>query len=129
MLIICDSTGKNVYASANCVNITGYSREELIGKYSCWVHLDDLPRMKVILEAALKTKSGGHNVEFKGIKKDGEIWYGSQSWEPVKDHQGNLTQFVIQVIDITDRIPVEESSKQPEKPFSGIANKLSDPAG
>jgi PAS domain S-box-containing protein len=128
MLIICDSMGKNVYASANCVNITGYSREELIGKHSCWVHSDDRPRMKLILDEALKTKSSGHNVEFKGIRKSGEIWYGSQSWEPVKDNQGNLIQFVIQVIDITDRIPVEESLKQPEKQFSGIANKLSDSA-
>ena len=84
--------------------------------------------MKVILEEALKTQTGGHNVEFKGVKKEGEIWYGSQSWEPVKDNQGNLTQFVIQVIDITDRKTAEESLKQPEKQFSGISHKLSDPA-
>jgi PAS domain S-box-containing protein len=128
MLIICDSLGKNVYASANCLNITGYSREDLIGKYSCWVHQDDRPRMKVILEEALKTQTGGHNVEFKGIKKDGEIWYGSQSWEPVKDNQGNLIQFVIQVIDITDRKTIEEFLKQPQKQFSGIVQKLSDSA-
>ncbi len=30
-------------------------------------------------------------------------------WEPVKDNQGKLTQFVIQVIDITDRKTAEES--------------------
>jgi PAS domain S-box-containing protein len=128
MLIICDSEGKNVYASANCVNITGYSRKELMGKYSCWVHRNDRQRMKDILDEALKTQTGGHNVEFKGIKKDGEIWYGSQSWEPVKDNQGNLTQFVIQVIDITDRKTAEESIRQPEKHFSDISHKLLDPA-
>jgi PAS domain S-box-containing protein len=92
------------------------------------VHPDDRPRIKAIFEEALRTRTGGHNVEFKGIKKDGEIWYGSQSWEPVKDHQGNLVQFVIQVIDITDRKTAEESIKPPVKQFSGLVNKLSNPA-
>ncbi len=126
MLIICDSMGKNVYASANCINITGYAREELIGKFICWVHEDDRLKMEVMLKEALKTQTGGHNIEFKGIKKEGEVWYGSQSWEPVKDSQGNLIQFVIQVIDITDRKIGKESMKQPEKQFSEIVNKVSD---
>ncbi len=66
MLIICDSLGKNVYASANCVNMTGYSPEELIGKSICWVHQDDRPRMKVILEEALKTRPVDTMLNSKG---------------------------------------------------------------
>ncbi len=126
MLIICDPAGKIVYASANCVNITGYPREEIIGKFSCWVHEDDRLRMKVVLEKALKTQTGGHNVVFKGIKKEGEIWYGSQSSEPVKDRQGNLIQLVIQITEITDRKTGEEYQKQPGKQFSDIVNKAQD---
>jgi PAS domain S-box-containing protein len=126
MLIICDSSGKNVYASANCVNLTGFSREELIGKFICWVHEDDRSKMEIVLKEALKTQSSGHNIEFKGIKKEGEVWYGSQSWEPVKDSQGNLIQFVIQVIDITDRKSGEESHKQTGKQRSGIINETTD---
>jgi PAS domain S-box-containing protein len=126
MLIICDSSGKNVYASANCVNITGYSPEELIGKFNFWVHEDDRPRMKVVFEEALKNQIGGHNVEFKGVKKDSSVWFGSQSWEPVKDCQGNLIQFVIQVIDITDSKNIEETLKQTEHRFADILNNLPD---
>ena len=58
------------------------------------------------------------------MEKSGTV---SQCMEPVKDNQGNLTQFVIQVIDITDRKTAEESLKQPKKHFSGISHKLSDP--
>jgi PAS domain S-box-containing protein len=126
MLIICDSMGRNLFVSANCRNITGYTQKELIGKLVWWVHEDDTPRMKDLLKSALENKISGHNVEFKGIKKDGEIWYGSQSWEPIKDSQGNAIEFVIQTMDITDRKNIEKTLKQSEKRFSHIINDLPD---
>jgi PAS domain S-box-containing protein len=126
MLVICDSQGKNLYLSSNCRNITGYTPEELIGKFVWWVHEDDRQRMKVLLKNTLENQTSGHNVEFKGIKKDGEIWYGSQSWEPVRDSRGAVIEFVIQVTDITDRKKMEESLKQSEHRFSDIINNLPD---
>jgi PAS domain S-box-containing protein len=126
MLIICDSDGKNLYASTNCRQITGYTREELIGKFVWWVHEDERPRMDVLLKDTLKFQTSGHNVEFKGMKKDGEVWYGSQSWEPVRNSRGVLVQYVIQVIDITARRKMEETLKQSEHRFSDIINNLPD---
>ncbi|MFA5346939.1 MAG: PAS domain S-box protein [Methanoregula sp.] len=126
MLVICDSTGKNLYISANCKNITGYTQEELIGKFIWWVHENDRPRMEALLKDTLKNQTRGRNVEFTGLKKDGGTWYGSQSWEPIKDSQGNMIQFVMQVIDITDRKNMEETLKQSENRFSDIINNLPD---
>jgi PAS domain-containing protein len=40
--------------------------------------------------------------------------------------QGNVIQFVIQVIDITDRRKIEETLKQSENRFSDIINNLPD---
>jgi PAS domain S-box-containing protein len=126
MLIIRDSHGKNLYVSSNCKNITGYTQEEFIGKFVWWVHEDDTPRMKSLLKATLENQISGHNVEFKGIKKDGEIWYGLQSWEPIKNSQGTMIEFVIQVIDITNRKKMEDTLKQSEHRFSDIINTLPD---
>ncbi len=126
MLIICDSQGRNQFVSANCRNITGYTQKELIGNLVWWVHEDDSPRMKDLFRSTMDHKISGHNVEFKGIKKDGEIWYGSQSWEPIKDGQGTMTQFVIQTMDITDRKNMEKTLKQSENRFSHIINDLPD---
>jgi PAS domain S-box-containing protein len=126
MLTICDVRGRNLYVSANCITITGYSREELIGRFVWWVHEDDRPRMEKVLKDTLENKTSGHNVEFKGVRKDGSVWYGSQSWEPIKDRQGNTIQFVIQVADITDKKTVEETLKQSEHRFSDIINNLPD---
>ncbi|MCK9591927.1 MAG: PAS domain S-box protein [Methanoregula sp.] len=126
MLIICDSHGKNLYVSSSCKNITGYTQEELIGKFVWWVHDDDRPKMELLLNDTLKTQISGHNVEFKGIKKEGKIWFGSQSWEPIKDSQGIVREFVIQVIDITDRKEIEATLEQSEHRFSDIINNLPD---
>jgi PAS domain S-box-containing protein len=126
MLVICDSRGRNLYVSSNCKNITGFTQGELMGKFIWWVHEDDRPRMEALLKDTLKNQTPGRNVEFKGIKKDGETWYGSQSWEPIKDSQGNMIQFVIQLIDITDRKNMEETLKQSENRFSDIINNLPD---
>jgi len=126
MLVICDPSGKNLYLSSNCKNITGYAPEELIGKFVWWVHEDDRQRMEALLEVALKNQTRGRNIEFKGVKKDGEAWFGSQSWEPIRDGQGSVIQFVIQVTDITDRRNMEETLKQSENRFSEIINNLPD---
>jgi len=126
MMAICDPRGRNLYLSSNCKNITGYAPEELIGKFVWWVHDDDRQRMEALLQDALINQTRGRNVEFKGVKKDGGIWFGSQSWEPIRDSQGNMVQFVIQVIDITDRRNMEETLKQSENRFSDIINNLPD---
>jgi PAS domain S-box-containing protein len=126
MLVICDPNGRNLYLSSNCKNITGYEPEELIGKFVWWVHEDDRQRMEVLLEDAIKNQTRGRNIEFKGVKKDGETLFGSQSWEPIRDGQGSVIQFVIQVTDITDRRNIEENLKQSENRFSDIINNLPD---
>ena len=126
MLIICDSQGRNQYVSANCRSITGYTQKELIGNLVWWVHEDDTPRMQDLFKSTMENKMSGHNVEFKGVKKDGGIWYGSQSWEPIKDSQDTRIQFVIQIMDITDRKNMEKTLKQSEKRFSHIINDLPD---
>jgi PAS domain S-box-containing protein len=126
MMAICDPRGRNLYLSSNCKNITGYAPEELIGKFVWWVHDDDRQRMETLLQDALKNQTRGRNVEFKGVKKDGGIWFGSQSWEPIRDSRGTMIQFVIQVVDITDRRNMEETLKQSENRFSDIINNLPD---
>jgi len=126
MLVICDLQGKNLYVSSNCRHITGYTPEDLLGKFVWWVHEDDTPKMKALFNDTLENRVNGNNVEFKGIKKDGEIWYGSQSWELIRDSQGTPIEYVLQIIDVTDRKNMEANLKQSEHRFSDIINNLPD---
>ncbi|MBK5191339.1 MAG: PAS domain S-box protein [Methanosarcinales archaeon] len=77
-----------------------------------WVHEDDTPRAKEFFERTLREGVGGKNFEYKAVRKNGELWYASSSWEPLKDEKGVFKGVVFQTIDITYRKRAEEDLKQ-----------------
>ncbi len=108
LLHITDAEGNNVYVSPNCEEITGYTQQELTGKFIWWVHDDDAPRVKKIFEHAFQEKVGSKNFGYKAMKKNGSVWYASTSWDPLRGKEGEFKGFVVQTIDISDRKWVEE---------------------
>ncbi len=107
-VVIADRNGTIEYVNQAVEKITGFSREEIIGK---------TPRI---------WKSGVHNVKFfenlwKSIlsgkpyrsifinrKKSGEIFYLDQTITPVKDEKGNIVRFISTGKDITESKIYEE---------------------
>ncbi|MDP2984012.1 MAG: PAS domain S-box protein [Candidatus Latescibacter sp.] len=109
MLIITDKEGKNIYVSPNCFEITGYSQEELLHKIVWWVHEDDTVKAKEIFDRSYREKkSVSKNFEYKAVKKNGDIWYASSSGAPVLDNEGNFCGYVIETLDITERMSAME---------------------
>jgi PAS domain S-box-containing protein len=108
LLLITDAEGNNIYVSPNCEEITGYTQEELQGRVVWWVHEDDRPRAKAIYDRTFREGVGCKDLEYKAVKKNGELWYGSSSWEPFRDAEGKLQGVVFQTTDITERKRVEE---------------------
>ena len=108
LLIITDVKGDNIYVSPNSEKMTGYTREELQGKFIWWVHEDDRPRAKEVFERAFREGVGDKDFEYKAVKKNGELWDALSSWEPVKDEKGSFNGVVFQTIDITKRKKAEE---------------------
>jgi len=115
LLVITNNKGENIYVSPNCEDITGYSNEELEGKFIWWVHKDDLRKAKKICKKTLGEHKSGRNFEYKAVKKDGKIWYASSSWEPIVDEKDNFEGFVLQTIDISDRKIMEEEIAKAQK--------------
>lgn len=108
-LMIVDMNGKVIYASPNCEQYTGYSPVELQGKVIWWVHDHDLARItEAFRDAFHEELSGGSNVEFRAIKKNGEEWYASASWRLLRDWKEEIKALVVQLTDITDRKRMEE---------------------
>ena len=108
LLQICDAGGDNIFIGPNCEEITGYTREELQGRVIWWVHEDDTPRAKELFDRAFSEGVGYRDFEYKAFRKDGELWYASSSWEPLRDAQGNFKGIVFQTIDITERKNAEQ---------------------
>ncbi len=110
-IIITDLNGVIEYANKSFFELTGYSKEEVLGK---------TPRI---------VKSGKHNKKyykklwdtilsgktFKGVlinkKKNGELYYSQSTIIPMKDKRGKIINFVNTSKDITTQIKAEEKLK------------------
>jgi len=126
LLIITDAKGKNIYVSPNCEEITSYTQEELLGKVRWWVHEDDTPRAREAFERAIREGVGATNFEYKAVKKNGQVWYASSSWEPLKEEDGKLKGIVLQTIDITERTRAEEALRESEEKFRTMLSSSPD---
>jgi len=114
-VFITDLTGTIEYVNPAFEAMTGYTREEVIGK---------TPRI---------LKSGQHNAElyanlwntilsgrtFSGVlvnrRKNGELYYSEKTICPVKDGENNVTHFVSTERDITERKELEARFRQSQK--------------
>jgi hypothetical protein len=66
---------------------------------------------------------GDKNFEYKAVKKNGELWYASSSWEPLKDEKGKFKGIVFQTSDITERKQAETELKEKNEALKRF-NKL-----
>ncbi len=124
LLVITDTEGNNVYVSPNSVEITGYTPEELLSGFVWWVHEDDKPKTEEVFDRTYSEGIGGRDFEYKAVRKNGEVWYASSSWEPLKDEQGNFGGVVFQTTDITEREQAEETKN---RLISNISHELRTP--
>ncbi|KAF5411238.1 MAG: PAS domain S-box protein [Euryarchaeota archaeon] len=120
ILMISDAEGSNTYISPNCEEFTGHDPDELTGGIMQWVHEDDAERAKGIFERTFHKGVGCKDFEYMAVKKNGDVWYASSSWEPLIDAKGEFKGAVFQTIDITERKAAEESIKDSESRYKHL---------
>ena len=119
-VMITSLDGRIEYVNSNFTNLTGYLKDEVIGKN---------PRI-------LKSGEQSHDVyvklwstitsgnEWKGTfcnrKKNGELHWELQTISPVKNEKGNITHFVSIKIDETERIRVEKELLKSQKSLAKV---------
>ncbi len=123
-LLITNILGDNIYVSPNCKEIIGYKQEEMLNKVVWWVHEDDTSKAKEIFGRSFQEKIGFKDFEYKAVKKNGDIWYASSSFVPIKDNDGNYNGFVMQTLDITERKKMEKQLKKTQKKLEIKSNIL-----
>ncbi|MBI4014757.1 MAG: PAS domain S-box protein [Candidatus Aenigmarchaeota archaeon] len=111
-IIITDTKGNIEYVNPYFVALTGYTREEVIGKN---------PRLlksgkqtpEVYRDMWDTIKSGGDwQGEFCNRKKNGELYWERVSVSPVKDSEGRATHFVAVKEDITESKRLEKEREE-----------------
>jgi len=106
-----DLSGKIVYASERFCEISGYSKEELLGKSHNIVRHPDMPAtiFKELWNTIKQDKT--FVAEIKNLKKDGGYYWVKAVFEPIYDENNNKIGYSSIREDITDRIKLEKLNK------------------
>jgi PAS domain S-box-containing protein len=117
--------GNFLYINPVFQNLTGYTEEELLGKYSLdLVHSEerDMVRKKAIEN--LKSKNGSIPYEYRLVKKNGKtIWVLE---EVTSINYGGKRATVGSFMDITARKELEEAIKYSEKRYRTVLDEIGD---
>ena len=98
-----------IYCNPAFESMTGYRREEILGKNCQFLQGSDTDPVAVeIIRKALQTKSEC-KVILKNYRKDGTTFWNCFSISPVRDRTGKLTHFIGVQRDITQSKQAEEA--------------------
>lgn len=91
-----------VYVNPAFERITGYSREDALGRNPRFLHNDDLDQPGLeIIRTALDTQREG-KATLRNYRKDGSLFWNELSIAPVRDETGKVTNYIGVQNDISD---------------------------
>jgi PAS domain S-box-containing protein len=101
-----------IYANLAFLEMTGYSRDEVIGHNCRFLQKEDReqPERKIIKEAVVHGESC--QVRIRNYRKDGTAFWNELYMSPVKNNDGELTYFIGVQNDVTRRTHAEEELKR-----------------
>lgn len=114
-VVITDTKGDIEYINPKFTTLTGYSREETIGKTPRVLKSGKTP--PDVYKELWKTITSGNewSGELCNKKKNGELYWEYASISPVKNPEGVITNFIAVKEDITERKNAEMSLQQSQK--------------
>lgn len=123
-IIITDATGRIEYVNPHFTQVTGYTREEVIGKSPRLLSSGETGR---VVYAQIWHTIQDRRVwfgEFHNKKKNKELYWVSASISPVLDTQGKIEHFVAVEEDITARKEAEEAIRRHVRELEAL-NRIS----
>lgn len=126
MVMITDMKGTIEYVNPAVTHVTGYTRNEIIGKNSSilksGVHT---PEFYKSMWADIANGKRWHGV-MVNRKKSGELYHEEMSISPVKDDMGTVTHYVAIKSDITERKEMEAALAERERRLRDIIETTSE---
>ncbi len=107
-IVITNTEGNIVFANPKFEETTGYTINEVFGKNPRFLKSGDQPPAFYL--SLWQTISAGNvwNGEFRNKKKSGHYYWESAVITPIKDTDGNITEYLAIKEDITERKLIEE---------------------
>jgi len=106
-----------IYANKGFEDITGYSKEEVIGKKYSILYGKDTDSYTIDMMRASLDAYKPFSCEILNYRKDGTPFWNELSISPVLNHNGRVINFVSIQNDVTERREFEEKVKKSEEKF------------
>ncbi|HEY9666039.1 MAG TPA: PAS domain S-box protein, partial [Coleofasciculaceae cyanobacterium] len=103
-----------IYANSGFERITGYKREDVIGKNCRFLQGTDTtqPALDALRYAIVSGQEG--QFILRNYRQDGTLFWNELGLTPVQDETGHLTNFIGVLTDITERKEAEEKLRESE---------------
>ena len=114
-VIVTDLQGVIEYVNPAFENLTGYARDDVQGQTPRIPKSGEQgPDIYQALWSAILA-GNAYRVIFVNRKKNGDLYYVEESISPVRDPEGNITHFISNGRDLTERLHLEEELRQAQK--------------
>ncbi len=98
-----DPKGIITYVNKNFCNMSGYTKDELLGKnHNIVRHPDNPPKLFEELWNTIKDKKETWEGVIKNINKEGKSYYVKSTIRPILDNHGEIVEYIALRTDISD---------------------------
>jgi PAS domain S-box-containing protein len=111
IIMLTSPDGRVSYMSPSCVNVLGYTPDDLVGKIPEIFYPEDIEKVQNALSSAMQGIKGS-NLEYRILTKDGKTKWVSHSWSPLVTENHELKCIVSVVRDVTESKNAEQILKQ-----------------
>jgi PAS domain S-box-containing protein len=120
-----DPQGRITYVNDRFCEVSGFERDELIGKSHNIVRHPDMP--KTLFESLWQTIKAKKvfNAQIKNRKKDGGFYYVDTTIVPILDTEGEVAEFLAIRYEVTNLVIAREKAQLAERSKSEFLSNMS----
>lgn len=111
-IVVTDIKGNIEYVNPKFSDLTGYSSDEVMGKNPRILKSGKTSQEEYAQLWETITSGAEWHGEFHNRKKSGELFWEAASISPIKDQDGNITNFIAIKEDITERKRMEDELRE-----------------